>query len=309
LSTLVANERSRSVLPPLVRAMRPKQFIKNGILLVALVFSVREAWRPLYPETWAPLALRSVLAFAAFCAVCGAEYLINDLRDIEGDRLHPRKRFRPIAAGEVSPSTAYLTAALLFLSGFSVGFGLGWRFGLILLTYGVIMLGYSYILKHIVIVDVLTIAVGFVLRAMAGALAINVPISPWLYLCTILGALFLAVNKRRHEILLLKSGATEHRPILAQYSLPLIDQMSATVTASTVLAYSFYTFSATNLPKNHVMMATIPFVMYGIFRYLYLIYQKEEGGSPDEVVTRDKPLLACMAGWVLTAGVLLAIFR
>jgi 4-hydroxybenzoate polyprenyltransferase len=296
-------------LPPVLRAMRPKQFIKNGIVFTALVFSVRQAWRPAYPDTWFPLLLRATVACIAFCAVAAAEYLINDIRDREADRAHPRKRFRPIASGELSVPVAQTAAVLLFIGGFAAGMALGWRFALVLGGYAALMLAYSYVLKTLVLVDVLVIAVGFVLRAIAGALAIGVPISPWLYLCTLLGALFLAVNKRRHELVLLQGGAASHRPILEEYSTQLLDQLSAMVTAATLIAYSLYTFSAENLPKNHVMMVTIPFVIYGLFRYLFLVYQKDEGGSPDELVVRDRPLVACMALWICTAGLALALFR
>ena len=296
-------------LPPLVRAMRPQQFVKNGIVFTALVFSVRQAWRPGYPDTWLPLLLRAILAFCAFCAVAAGEYLVNDIRDSDADRLHPRKRFRPIASGEVPVPLAQTTATLLFAAGLTGGLALGWRFALVLTGYAVLMLAYSFALKAIVLIDVIVIAVGFVLRAIAGALAIGVPVSPWLYLCTGLGALFLAVNKRRHELVLLQNGAAEHRPILSEYSTHLLDQLSAMVTAATLIAYSLYTFSAENLPKNHIMMVTIPFVIYGLFRYLFLVYQKDEGGSPDEIVVRDRPLIACMALWICTAGVVLALFR
>lgn len=296
-------------LPPLLRAMRPQQFIKNGIVFTALVFSVRQAWRPAYPDTWLPLLLRALLAFCAFCAVAAAEYLINDIRDREADRAHPRKRYRPIASGEVSVPLAQTAAMLLFGCGFVGGLLLGWRFELVLVAYAAQTIAYSYVLKSIVLIDVIVIALGFVLRAMAGALAIGVPVSPWLYLCTGLGALFLAVNKRRHELVLLQNGAASHRAILDEYSTHLLDQLSAMVTAATLIAYSLYTFSADNLPKNHVMMVTIPFVIYGLFRYLFLVYQKDEGGSPDEIVVRDRPLILCMALWICTAGIVLALYR
>jgi 4-hydroxybenzoate polyprenyltransferase len=296
-------------LPPLVRAMRPQQFVKNGIVFTALVFSVRQAWRPAFPDSWVPLLLRAILAFCAFCLVAAGEYLVNDIRDRDADRQHPRKRFRPIASGEVPLPLAQTTATLLFAAGLMGGLALGWRFALVLAGYAALMLAYSFALKAIVLVDVIVIAIGFVLRAIAGALAIGVPVSPWLYLCTGLGALFLAVNKRRHELVLLQNGAAEHRPILQEYSTHLLDQLSAMVTAATLIAYSLYTFSAENLPKNHIMMVTIPFVIYGLFRYLFLVYQKDEGGSPDEIVVRDRPLIACMALWICTAGVVLALYR
>jgi 4-hydroxybenzoate polyprenyltransferase len=266
-------------------------------------------WHVGQPDTWAPLLLKASLAFVAFCAVASAGYLVNDVRDIESDRLHPRKRTRPIAAGQLSPATAQAAAVVLGVVGLLLGIALGWKFLTILAVYVALTLSYSYLLKRLVILDVLAIAVGFVLRAIAGAFAIAVVISPWLYLCTILGALFLAVNKRRHELLLLGDAAQDHRRSLAGYSVQLLDQMSATATACTVIAYSLYTFTAENLPRNHVMMATIPFVLYGIFRYLYLVYERGEGGNPDEMIVRDAPLLACVGLFLLTSVVLLAIYR
>jgi 4-hydroxybenzoate polyprenyltransferase len=310
VATIATAVRSASPLVPLVRAVRPKQFIKNAIVFVPFVFTIRLVWSPLDPQSWLPLLTRSSIGFMAFCAVAGAEYLINDLRDVERDRMHPRKRFRPIAAGEVTPHIAKLTAYLLFAVGILLGASLqSWPFMLTLNGYAVLMLAYSYFLKNKVIIDVLTIAIGFALRVMAGAYAIEVKISPWLYLCAILGALFLATNKRRHELTLLRSGAAEHRKILSEYSTQLLDQMSSMVTACLVIAYSLYTFSANNLPTNHAMMLTIPFVMYGVFRYLYLVYEKDEGGRPDELVVHDKPLIACMTLYVVTSMVLLAVFR
>ncbi len=299
----------RALLVPLLLALRPKQFIKNGVVFAPLVFTVRLAWRPLYPDTWLPLLGRSLLAFVAFCAVSAAGYLVNDLRDVEADRLHPRKRLRPIASGALGTRPALLTALAGYTAGMIAGVLLGWRFEATLAGYALLVLAYSFALKRAVILDVLVIASGFALRAMGGAFAISVPVSPWLYLCTVLGALLLAVNKRRHELLLLDADAVNHRPALAAYSLPLLDQMSSTVAAATVIAYSLYTFTAENLPTNHAMMVTVPFVLYGIFRYLFLVYRRDEGGSPDELLVRDLPLLACVALWLITAAGVLAIYR
>lgn len=301
--------RCESEVVALLRGLRPKQWLKNGIVFLAFVFSIRQAWSPLHPDTWLPLLSRSLLAFVAFSLVASAEYLINDLHDIDADRLHPRKRRRPLASGTLRPQVAGVAALLLAACGLGLGAVLAWRFGIVLLAYAASSLAYSYILKQIVIVDVLTIAVGFVLRAVGGALAIGVPVSPWLYLCTILGALFLAIGKRRHELLLLGDGSAAHRSSLEEYSAPLLDQMTSVVTASTVVAYSLYTVNAPNLPGNHVMLATLPFVLYGVFRYLYLVYSRDEGGSPEEILLRDRPLLIDIALWVLTAGVVLLLFR
>jgi 4-hydroxybenzoate polyprenyltransferase len=296
-------------LPPLLVAMRPRQWLKNGLVFLALLFSVNEWWHPSDISSWAPLLGSTILAFIAFTCVASAEYLVNDLRDIESDRLHPRKRRRPLAAGTLSARTATIAAVALFAVGALLGLALGLPFFAILVVYALQSLAYSYWLKHIVIIDVLVNAIGFVLRAIGGALAIDVPVSPWLYSVTLLGALFVAIYKRRNELILLEAGATEHRPILAEYTTHLLDQMASVVTASTVIAYSLYTFTAPNLPKNHAMMATVPFVLYGIFRYMYLVHRRGEGGSPEELIIRDKPLLVDLALWMATSGAILLIYR
>lgn len=294
---------------PLLVAMRPRQWVKNGLVFLALGFSVGQAWQVDSPGSWLPLLLRVGIAFVAFCAVASAEYLINDLRDIESDRLHPRKRRRPLAAGLLQPRTALTAAAALFVTGELLGIALGWRFALVLVCYGALSLAYSYVLKHVVILDMIALAVGFVLRAVAGALAISVPVSPWLYLCTLLGALFIAINKRRHELTLLADGAADHRPILAEYTTGLLDQMASVVTSSTVVAYALYTVTAENLPPNHAMLATVPYVLYGIFRYLYLVHRHDAGGNPEEVLLRDRPLQLTAVLWLATAMAILAVSR
>lgn len=293
----------------LLRALRPRQWLKNGIVAMAFVFSIGQAWLPRHPDTWMPLLARTSLACIAFALVASSEYLINDLRDLEADRLHPRKRLRPLAAGTLAPNVAVAAALLLAVLGLSLGAALAWRFAVLLVVYAASSLAYSYVLKHLVIVDVLTIAVGFVLRAAAGALVIGVPVSPWLYLCTILGALFLAITKRRHELVLLGDGSGAHRASLDDYTPELLDQMTSIVTASTVVAYSLYTVTAENLPANHAMLMTVPFVLYGVFRYLFLVYSRDEGGSPEELLLRDRPLLIDIALWLLSAGAILLIFR
>lgn len=293
----------------LLRAVRPKQWLKNGIVFLAFVFSIREAWRPLAPATWLPLVGHSTLAFLVFCAVSSAGYLVNDIRDIEADRRHPRKRFRPLAAGTLSPRVALAFACVLYAGGLVSGVLLGWQFEAMAVLYTVATLAYSYGLKQMVIIDVMTIAIGFVLRAVAGAVAISVPVSPWLYLCTILGALFLAVTKRRSEIVLLGDDSRSHRRTLDDYTPELLNQMISVVTAATVVAYSLYAVEATSLPGNHAMLATLPFVLYGLFRYLYLAYARGDGGSPEDLVLRDRPLLIDIVLWLLTAAVVLLFFR
>lgn len=294
---------------PLVAALRPRQWIKNGLVFLPFIFSINERWQPLEAASWLELLPRLVAAFVAFCAVASAEYLVNDLRDIERDRLHPKKRRRSIAAGLVRPRVAALTAALLAVAGVAAGAGLGGRFLLALGAYAALSLAYTYWLKHVVIMDVLAPAVGFVIRTVGGALAIDVPVSPWLYSMTMLGALFVFIYKRRSELTLLDAGAGAHRPILAEYTAGLLDQMAAVVTASTLIAYSLYTFTAANLPTNHSMMLTIPFVLYGIFRYMYLVHRHDEGGSPEEVLTRDRPLLLAAMLWLVVSAVILYLGR
>jgi 4-hydroxybenzoate polyprenyltransferase len=241
--------------------------------------------------------------------VSGAEYLVNDTRDRESDRLHPAKSHRPIAAGLLSARAAVGWAVALWLVGTAIAFAIDVRTGAVVVGYIALMLAYTFYLKYQVIIDVMVIAAGFVLRAMAGAYAVDVPISPWLYVVTALGALFIAVTKRRAEVALLQADAAGHRSTLAQYTPALLDQMTSMVTASTVIAYALYTFTAENLPTNHTMMLTIPFVAYGIFRYLYLSLTHNEGGSPEEILLKDVPLIITICGWVITSMIVLTAYR
>jgi 4-hydroxybenzoate polyprenyltransferase len=293
----------------LFKAMRPRQWTKNGLVFLAFVFSVGQEYHLDEPDTWLPMLLKAVVTFACFALVSSADYLVNDIRDVEADRAHPTKRNRPIAAGLLPVSTAWGAAAVLGVAGNAGAFALDWRVGCVVLGYTVLMLAYSHALKHMVLIDLFVIAAGFVLRAMGGALAIDVPISPWLYVVTALGALFLGINKRRAELELLEAGAGSHRKILDEYTLPLLDQMGNTVTAALVMAYGLYTFTADGLPSNHSMMLTIPFVLYGIFRYLYLVNVRKEGGSPEEVLLRDVPIMLTIAGWLATAAIILIVAR
>ncbi len=312
LADRVPERRAAGLLPHLryvIRAMRPRQWTKNGIVFMALIFSVNQEYRIGDPDSWIPKLLESLVAFACFVLVPRADYLVTDIRDVESDRTHPRKRKRPIAAGLLSVNAAWGWAAVLAAAGNAAAFALDWQMGLVVFGYTALMVAYSYVLKHLVLIDLMVIACGFVLRAMAGALAVDVPISAWLYVVTALGALFLGINKRRAEIDLLQDGAGNHRKILDDYSPELLGQMSSTVTAATLMAYGLYTFTADGLPENHSMMLTIPFVLYGIFRYIYLVDAKKEGGSPEEVLLRDVPILLTLAGWVATAAIILLIAR
>ncbi len=252
---------------------------------------------------WVALA-----AFAVFCALSGAVYLLNDIADRERDRLHPTKRLRPIASGQLPAGRAATVAVVLIVLGLAAAWVIGRPFAGTAVAYVLLLAIYSVWLKHLVIADVLTVALGFVLRAVAGALAIGVVFSGWLVICTLLLALFLALGKRRHEYLTLGEDALRHRPILAEYSAGLLDQMIAVVTASTVTAYALYTMSPETVAKFHtnLLPATLPFVLYGIFRYLYLLYRRQLGGNPSELFLNDRPLLVNTACWML--AVLLIIY-
>jgi 4-hydroxybenzoate polyprenyltransferase len=280
----------------LVRSLRPSQWTKNLIIFAALMFGQR------LQDVQA--VLYAIGAFAVFCVLSGVVYLVNDVADRETDRSHPIKQHRPIASGALPVPVALAAAAVLGALAIAAAFWLRPAFGVIGTVYLALLAFYSGPLKHVVIIDVLTIAVGFVLRAAAGAVVIDVPISHWLLFLTILLALFLALSKRRHELVLLADGATSHRRILEEYTPYLLDQMIAVVTASTLVAYAIYTVSPETVEKFHTQMLglTLPFPLYGIFRYLYLVHQKEGGGSPAEMLLNDRPLLLCVALWAATAG-------
>lgn len=275
-----------------LKATRPAQWTKNFFVFAALVFAQKFF-------DW-PYLLRSVEAFLLFCLLSGGLYLFNDLRDRNEDRAHPKKSQRPIARGEIRPVEAF--AAFLILCGGSLAaaFFLHPTFFLIVAFYFFLQLGYSLKLKQVVILDVFVIAAGFVIRVVAGAVVIDVPISSWLLICASLLALFLAMSKRRHELVLLENRAIEHRPILKEYSAYLLDQMIAVVTASTLIAYCLYTISEETVAKfgTRNLVWTSGFVLYGIFRYLYLVHQKGKGGSPEEIVLQDKPLLVNIVLWI-----------
>ena len=275
-----------------VRALRPHQWTKNLLVFAALLFS-----KHLFePEPF----LRALLAFVGFCGLAGAVYLWNDIADLERDRLHPKKRHRPLAAGELSIRTATFGAMALVVGALSLCFWLDIRLGLCASSYLALNLAYSFGLKHMVILDVLSISLGFVLRALAGGYAVNVPVTEWLLVLTLLLALFLALAKRRHELTSLSENAAGHRAILAEYSPYLIDQMTSVVTASVVTAYAFYTLSPETVLKfgTAKLSWTLPLVVYGIFRYLYLVHQKDRGDSPTDMLLTDRPLLTTVALWV-----------
>jgi len=281
------------------KTMRPKQWSKNLLLFAALIFSQNLLNSAMLGET--------IIAFIIFCLLSGSVYILNDLLDLQQDRAHPRKSKRPLASGRLKPSIAIISGIVLVVLSLTNAFWLNTSFALVALGYFILQIAYSTLLKHIVILDVLAISTGFVLRAFAGGEVIAVPISSWLLICTILLALFLALGKRRHELLLLEEDAVHHRKILYEYSPALLDQMISVVTASTVVAYALYTMSAETIKKFHTdnLKYTILFVLYGIFRYLYLIHQKNEGGSPEKILLNDKPLMLNIILYLITVWLFL----
>ena len=286
----------------LLQSMRPKQWIKNGIVFAALIFDV-QLFQP------QPL-LRTLAGFGLLCVLSSTVYLFNDLADLERDRLHPKKRLRPLASGRLSRSVALAAALVLPLIALPLSFALSWRFGVVAAIYLINNVLYSFWLKHVVLVDVLSLSAGYVLRVAAGVALITVErFSPWLYICITLLSLFMGFGKRRAELILMEQQSGASRKVLQDYTVPFLDELINIVSTATVLAYSLYTFSAPNLPDNHAMMLTIPFVLYGIFRYLYLIHIKGEGGAPDELVLTDRPLQVTFGLWGLAAVAVLYLSR
>jgi 4-hydroxybenzoate polyprenyltransferase len=284
----------------LLVSMRPEQWTKNLIVFAALIFGQR---------LFDPAAVGfSLAAFLIFCALSGVVYLVNDVSDREADRQHPYKRFRPIAAGQLSVRAAITWALVIAVVAVGLAYWIRPMFAAIAATYLGLFAGYSRVLKHVVILDVLTIAIGFVLRTAAGATAIDVPMSQWLLVCTILGALFLGLCKRRHELTLLADSAGRHRRILEEYNPYLLDQMIGVVTASTLMAYIIYCTSPETIDKfgTRNLVLTTPFPIYGIFRYLYLVH-KRGSGNPSEVLLTDRPIVACIVLWGL--AVVAIIYR
>jgi 4-hydroxybenzoate polyprenyltransferase len=292
----------------LIRALRPKQWIKNLLVFAGFVFTLNERWRPFSPTMWSFLE-RSAAAFAIFSLLASSVYLLNDVRDVEQDRLHPTKKNRPIASGALPPRLAIVVSLLLMPACLVLATQLGWGFAGVLAGYLVMQFGYVFVFKEVVLLDVFILAIGFVMRAVSGAIAIGVRISPWLYTVTLLGALFLGLCKRRSEIVLLEGDAGSHRKILASYTPQLLDSLISIVASATVMAYSLYTFTSPRQPSNDLMMLTIPFVIFGLFRYLYLAHTHNAGGSPEEVFLRDRPLIATLGLWILTTALVLTLGR
>jgi 4-hydroxybenzoate polyprenyltransferase len=295
---LALQDRSSS-LRDMVSLLRPMQWSKNAVLFAALIFS-----KHLFQFD---AVLLVTMGFLAFCSLASGTYVMNDLWDCDRDREHPLKSLRPLPSGRVGRTTAVAMAVGLVVVGLGGTALLSGGFAILAGLYFVLQLGYTFWLKEVVILDVMTIASGFVIRAVAGGVIIAVPVSPWLIICTFLLALFLGFSKRRHELILLEARATDHRASLKEYSPYFLDQMIAVVTASTVVAYAIYTVSPEVREKlgTEKLYLTIPFVLFGIFRYLYLVHQREEGGNPTQLLLSDRPLLVDVLLWIVTAAMLL----
>jgi 4-hydroxybenzoate polyprenyltransferase len=289
------------VIVEIFKSLRPQQWIKNFFIFAPVIFS-RNLLNP-------SMVLKTVAAVAAFCLIASAHYIFNDIRDLEEDRLHPVKSKRPLASGRLKTGPAVLSCVVMAVLGLAVAATINGSVLIISAGYLVLQVLYSLRLKHVVILDVFVVAAGFVIRVVAGGLAIEVTISSWLLICTMLLALFLAMGKRRHEIVLLEGDAANHRPILKEYNTALLDQMISVVTASTLVAYCLYTISEETVAKfgTRKLIYTVPFVLYGIFRYLYLIYLKAEGGSPESLIIKDKPLLLDLFLWIAAAVLILGL--
>lgn len=289
------------MLIPLLKTMRPRQWPKNGFVFVALFFD----GKLLRLESLLP----TIGAFLLLCLMSSAVYIMNDLADIENDRQHPIKKNRPLPAGKLNPQVARVAAVLFALGSLGAGFLLNWEFGLVLLAYLLSQIAYSFWLKHVVLLDISIVTAGFVLRIAAGVTVIDVQrFSPWLYLFGGFLALFMVLGKRRHELTLLGDNANNHRAILKEYNLDLIDRLLGIVTTSAIVSYSLYTFLAEGLPGNHLMMLTIPFVLYGVFRYLYLIHVRELGGAPEDILLRDRAFQISLVGFAIVVFLTLYIF-
>ena len=286
----------------LLRTLRPRQWIKNGLVFMALLFDQKLT-------NW-PLLLRTTFAFILFCMISSTVYIINDLADLEKDKQHPKKKGRALPSGQLQPWFAIVAAVGILAVCLPLSFWLDPLFGLIILGYFLLHLAYSFYLKNIVIVDVMVVAAGFVMRVAAGVVVAEAErFSPWLYVCTIFLALFMAIGKRRHELTFLAGSAVNHRKILNEYTVQFLDSMTQLVIAGAVISYSLYTFSATNLPSNHTMMLTIAFVIYFVFRYQYLVFVKGEGGAPEMLLYTDLPLFLDVLLWGISIVLIMYVFN
>ena len=289
---------SRRIKNPYLRLARPKQWTKNGFVLAGLIFA--------HQALYAPSVVSALVTFVAFCALSSATYAANDVLDVKEDREHPTKRLRPVASGEIKPRAATTFSAVLAAFGLVLCFLVGPVVGLSGIAYLLLQAVYSLGLKHLVILDVMAISAGFVIRALAGVAAVHSPVSPWLIVCTGLLTLFLGFSKRRHELAVLGDEAAGHRRNLEDYSVEMLDQMMNIMVSATIIAYSMYTFFVYKNEAENYMMATIPFVVYGIFRYMVLVH-RAGGGNPDTLLLRDRPLQITLLLWVAVVALVLYV--
>ena len=304
------NSSAKTGLPAaFILSMRPKQWSKNLLVFMALFFTVDQAWDPSDIETGVRLFMRTAAAFLLFSALSGVVYIVNDLMDRDEDRRHPKKRHRPIASGKLPIPLARVAAVVIGVPALAASYLLEPLFGLITLVYLAVMLLYSFGLKRVALIDVFAISAGFILRAVAGAVVIDSPISPWLYICTGLGAVFVVLSKRRSELAVAGDQAREQRGILRAYNLSLLDQLITVAASAALVSYTLYTVASENLPENHAMLLTVPFVVYGLFRYMYLVQRKNLGETPEDIILTDVPLIIAIVLWLATAGAVLIAFR
>ena len=303
------NRQISGLVTAILVTMRPKQWSKNFLVFFALLFSVQESWDITMWSTVDSMLANSIIAFIVFSIISSSIYLINDVLDYEKDSIHPVKSMRPIASGKLSKRASLIAATLLLVPGLVLSFMLNSNFGWIAVGYVFLMTSYSISLKNFVLIDCFAISAGFVLRAIAGATAVDVPISLWLYLCTGLGALVIALGKRRSELATFGETAQLQRNSLKAYSIKLIDSASILAIISTIVVYVTYTFTASNLPNNYLMALTIPMVIYGLLRYGYLVHFKNLGESPEDLLLSDKHLLGTVAIWIAVTALILVIFR
>lgn len=298
-----------SIVRAAVLSTRPLQWIKSVLVFLPLAFAVNEVW--LTNETGFPgeLVLRALVGAAIFCALAGAVYIVNDIFDRESDREHPRKRNRPIASGEFPIGAAQATAVVLLAASLTGSFLLGTGVGIVAVAFVAMNLGYSSFLKRMIVLDVMIVSASYLLRVVAGALIVDVTMSPWLHMTIGLGALLIALGKRYSELNSAGSNAITQRAVLGEYSQVFLSQLISVTSTATLVGYALYTFTASNVPEDHSMMLTVPFVIFGLFRYLYLVNQTNEAESPERLIIRDKPLVIDILLWAATAITVLAVAR
>ena len=295
----------------LVKSMRPRQWVKNFVVFLPLVFSINEAWSlsAINEQHTLELLSKNIIALVSFIFACSSVYMLNDLVDAESDRNHDSKKSRPIAAGEINVTVALVTAVLFAVVALLIASLVNTNLFYAVATYMILMVAYSLFLREIMILDIFAISAGFVIRVVAGALALNIPVSPWLYVCMGFGALFIALSKRHAELNLTESEEAYNRTTLQTYSLGLIETFITLALSTTLISYILYTFTAPNLPDNNAMMVTIPFIVYGTFRYLYLVKERHLGEKPEDVLITDRPLIICVILWLAVTVTVLYFFR